>query len=370
MKSTLTPRHGSENLLNLEPSCPEPSMSGVLQTSPQVTCAALLAATSLLASPAGSLPCNSPDGPKTGPSGRVRRRASPSVLPAKDGEPTMSGTCGRSSCDSSASAALCNALGSRLKTLCGTDGLMEYQQTWKAKVTPAGRQFWGHTARGRLTSDKDFTGWPTPRANNMTGAGTRGEGGENLQTAGLTAGWPTPQARDVTGRSLGQKEIHGTKHGCSCLVRTAQTAGWPTASARDWKDTAGMSTTGVNPDGSQRTRLDQLPRVATLVTGWPTSRATDGTKSVRTEAGAMKELERKGGPQDLDCAAQITGAMPSGSPAAMESTAGFQLSPAFSLYLMGYPIEWHRAGVSALRSLKERATQSSRKPRPSSSKHS
>jgi hypothetical protein len=45
--------------------------------------------------------------------------------------------------------------------------------------------------------------------------------------------------------------------------------GWPTASARDWKDTAGMAVTATNPDGTKRTRLDQLPRKAQLAS-WPT----------------------------------------------------------------------------------------------------
>jgi len=48
---------------------------------------------------------------------------------------------------------------------------------------------------------------------------------------------------------------HTSGKGCS---------GVPTASSREWKDTPGMSTTGVNPDGSIRKREDQLPRVATL----------------------------------------------------------------------------------------------------------
>lgn len=52
--------------------------------------------------------------------------------------------------------------------------------------------------------------------------------------------------------------------------------GWPTASARDWKDSEGMSLTGTNPDGSERSRLDQLPRVASL-TGWPTPLTSDTT---------------------------------------------------------------------------------------------
>ena len=40
---------------------------------------------------------------------------------------------------------------------------------------------------------------------------------------------------------------------------------WVTPSARDWKDTPGMSTSGMNPDGSERIRNDQLPRQAYLV---------------------------------------------------------------------------------------------------------
>ena len=35
---------------------------------------------------------------------------------------------------------------------------------------------------------------------------------------------------------------------------------WPTPGARDYKDTPGMATIGTNPDGSSRTRIDQLPR--------------------------------------------------------------------------------------------------------------
>ena len=33
---------------------------------------------------------------------------------------------------------------------------------------------------------------------------------------------------------------------------------WPTPCARDWKDTPGMSLTGINPDGSIRDRTAQL----------------------------------------------------------------------------------------------------------------
>jgi hypothetical protein len=42
-------------------------------------------------------------------------------------------------------------------------------------------------------------------------------------------------------------------------------------------------------------------------TGWPTARETDGEKNVRTLEGSLREIERKGGPQDLCQAAQLAG---------------------------------------------------------------
>jgi len=83
-------------------------------------------------------------------------------------------------------------------------------------------------------------------------------------------------------------------------------SGWPTAASRDWKDTAGMAVEATNPDGSARTRLDQLPRAATLA-GWPTARESDGEKNVRSTEGAAREMARKGGPQDLGQGATLAG---------------------------------------------------------------
>jgi hypothetical protein len=44
------------------------------------------------------------------------------------------------------------------------------------------------------------------------------------------------------------------------LTNGKESSSWPTASSRDWKDSPGMSQTGVNPDGTTRKRMDQLPR--------------------------------------------------------------------------------------------------------------
>ncbi len=235
----------------------------------------------------GITPFNLPVGPPTALSGTVPVRASRSRSQAKAKAMKTTATSGLPSSTSSASAALTQYLVSRLKARSATDGSMEYAQTWKEKTTPAGTPRWAHTASGRRTSGSDCIGWPTPAANEF-------EGGSAEKM------WDRREREKAKGRN---GNGFGMTIGMLCT-------GWPTASARDWKDTAGMSTTGVNPDGSERTRLDQLPRVAQLAIG----------------------------------------STPSGFPAGTESTAGFQLNPRFSLWLMGFPTNWHDAGVSALRS--------------------
>lgn len=72
--------------------------------------------------------------------------------------------------------------------------------------------------------------------------------------------------------------------------------GWTTPNARDWKDTAGQTTKRE----AGRTRIDQVPREAYQLIGTEPSIPDFGT----------------------------------------ENAAHYQLNPRFSLWLMGYPIEW------------------------------
>ena len=232
-------------------------------------------ATSSPASACGPTPCGEPAGQTIGRSGRDLARASLSARQAKEMGLLTSGTFGRSGTISSESARLQSSLASRLQARTGSVGSTLYKLTWKERATPQGRPIFALRASARRTSDK--------------GSG---------------------------------------------LSRN----GWVTPSARDWKDTAGMAVKATNPDGSERTRLDMLPRQAQLtgwptctstdaikggqvsprpgmmglsetapMAGWPTPRQADGEKNVRTLEGSLSEIQRKGSPQDLAQGAAIAG---------------------------------------------------------------
>jgi len=116
-----------------------------------------------------------------------------------------SGTYGRTGTISLQSAALQSSLANKLKQRSATDGSTLFKLTWKEAVTPAGRSL------------------PLLRAS----------------------------------------ALRTSEHACTLPLN-----GWSSPGARDWKDTIGMASTGVNPDGTERSRLDQLGRQVGL-TAWP-----------------------------------------------------------------------------------------------------
>jgi hypothetical protein len=121
-----------------------------------------------------------------------------------------------------------------------------------------------------------LSGWPTPHENSTTGAGAQGrDGGLNIQTAAQMAGWPTPDAS---------------------VAQDGET--FETWEARRLKTKERVK--NGNGFGTPLTIAGQMA-------GWPTPRGTDAEKNVRTEEGAIREIERKGSPQDLAQASVVAG---------------------------------------------------------------
>jgi hypothetical protein len=198
-----------------------------------------------------------------------------------------------------------------------------------------------------------LAGWPTPAETNADRGGmlerTQGER-RNLQDFSLLAGWPTPRNED--------SEQTGAHRGVPDTLNSAsKLAGWPTCSSRDWKDTPGMAQEGMDKSGKYRNRIDQLPRTAmhlVPMAGWPTpsSLGSAGEISEDLERKGEKWVNKKTGRVlQTNLATDARGLIPSSSPAATASPAGFRLNPLFSLWLQGFPpAEWGSCGERAMQS--------------------
>ena len=149
----------------------------------------------------GQQPCASQDGPTLDLFGLEVVPVKSTALLAKEKAQVVTKTYGRYLPASSQSAALQRSMENRLRRLLDTDGLTEYEQTLKRKITPSGVSYLEHTARVRPTSGSDSGGWVN--------------------------GWTSPRACDDQNDRMGDAAKERE------LVRQSQLAGWPTCSATE-----------------------------------------------------------------------------------------------------------------------------------------
>lgn len=274
----------------------ELSMNDRSSTCNQVICASTPSAISSQESVDGASHFNSLVGLQTDLYGQAHAHASHSHQRETTLQNEMNDTYGPPSSISSASAALTLSLGSRLQQQLAKVGLMEYKQTWSLKTTPAGRQYWAHTASQPRTSGSDSIGLGDQAGVPLAGQQTAMTMEDAQSVDSITSMDAIVQGRQKIGLSTMN------------TMETSLVAGWCSPSARDWKDTPGMATTATNPDGSKRTRIDQLPRQACL--GIPTKNC-----HVLTGKGVGLNVEH-------------------------------------SQWLMGFPVEWTCSGVTAMQSFR------------------
>jgi hypothetical protein len=303
-------------------------------------------ATSSPASVSGPTPSAAPAGPTISPAGRVPHPANLSARQAAEKGLLTSGTYGRRSITSSESAALQSSLESKLTRRLSSRGSTLFTLIRKRLITPLARSYFLLRASARRTDDTGpilwdtptdtdivpepdttadpLSGWITPAARdwkdseNMALTGTNPDGTERsridqLPRQALLSGWPTPAANEfeikdverMLERQAEQKAMgrSGNGFGFTLAMAAKALASWPTPTSGTPNSLRGL---GQDPEkrmeGGHQVNLQDAVRLA----AWPTTRATDGEKNVRTDEGAMREMARKGSPQDLNQAAILS----------------------------------------------------------------
>tara|TARA_Y100000310_G_scaffold211266_1_gene212023 strand:- start:4883 stop:5905 length:1023 start_codon:yes stop_codon:yes gene_type:complete len=317
-------------------------MNGVLKMLPPATSLVTSNVTSLQALAFGRWFCVMPDGRIIAEFGQEVARVSLSARQVKAMGLMTSGTYGQRGSTSSKNVHLKSLWVNKLRAKTASLGSTLYRLTWKERTTPSGRQIPALRASAHRTSDRDFTGWPTPKAADKNA----GQIGKNFgRTSGLSLtqtvhnrmqGWGTPTAKSFEGdpqKAIDRKMKLGIGYKATQLGhQVAYFSDWPTPTSRDYKDGASVGTAPVNA---------LLGRTVWLIS-WGTPTATDGRKAgeVSPRQGAMGLSETvaylRQHPQP--CRLTASGEIVIGFTA--QTVFSGPLNPEQPRWMMGIPIEW------------------------------
>ena len=196
-----------------------------LKESAEQLCMDLSESISSQGSEGGTTRLSSQDGQLEGRSGQEAAHVSHSAEQGRCGEKPMKDTSGQRCGGSLESADLQRSLESRLRANLGANGSMEYSLTWKQWAIGSREPICALRASGHRTSDKDYTGWPTPTVGDSRNAMNQGATRKNPDSkhhSGITlvdavnlAGWGTPNCMDHL--PSGNLEERKKKGGCSNL---------------------------------------------------------------------------------------------------------------------------------------------------------
>ena len=129
---------------------------------------------------------------------------------------------------------------------------------------------------------------------------------------------------------------------------------WPTASSRDWKDSAGMATSSINRDGSDRNRIDQLPRAVFHHHGKSLAGQQIAMKTMNAQSADLNTQKNANAPDQLKMESNTRNSMESctedqnnSGPADLANhnfqenqQESIKLNPRWVETLMGLPVGW------------------------------
>jgi len=289
------------------------------------------------------------DGEMTDQCGQDRRPANRSQSQGSRKGQTMSDISGPSGSGSSESADLQSYLESKLAPLSDTAGLIPCKKIWKQKTTPAQRRYCqlqvsALSTKGIGSGSLLVKSWTTPNARDhkdTAGQTTKREAGktridqvprEAFQLIGVPIPWLTPTTSDTNG----VRELDGKRSGGLNTQATAVPGLWATPNTLDhmapkseeaMKKQAQGARKGRTFPCNLREQVDVRSQeiYAESASLWPTVTTQDNAQMAgqysktngTTLGGAVRQCNAK-----------------------TEKSAPSQLNPRFSLWLMGYPIEW------------------------------